>query len=101
MSLDRHESISFDDDCVLPAVLTHSTLRTMPAGPTQGGGDQRGIQAAAMVTVTTAATHQQTADITGTQTQHTLRGDWREKSLDLVKMLMFPPEQLMMTSRGS
>lgn len=65
--------------CVLPAALTHSTLRTLPASPAQGGGGHRGVQAAAMVTATTATTHQQTADITATRTQHTLRGRWRER----------------------
>lgn len=56
----------------LPAALTRSTSRTLPASPAQGGGDQRGVQAAAVVMVTTATTHQQTADITATRTQHTL-----------------------------
>lgn len=45
------------------AALAHSTLWTLPAGAAQGGGDNRGVQAAAMVTVTTATTHQQVADI--------------------------------------
>lgn len=58
-------------ECVLPAALTHPTLRTLPAGPAQGGGRKRRVQAAAMVTVTTATTRQQTVDVTATRTQRT------------------------------
>ncbi len=53
---------------VLPAALTHPTLRTLPASSAQGGGDQRGVQAAAVVTVATATTHQQTANVINTRT---------------------------------
>lgn len=56
----------------LPAALTYSTLGALPANPAQGGWDQGGVKATAMVIVPTATTHQQTANITPTGTQQTL-----------------------------
>lgn len=65
--------------CVLPAALTHSTLRTLPADPAHGRGVQRRVQAAAMVMVTTATAHQHTTDLAATRTHHTLRGAWNDE----------------------
>lgn len=47
--------------CTLPAILTHSTVRALPAGPAERGQADGWVQTGAVVTVTAAAAHQQVA----------------------------------------
>lgn len=53
-----------DRRTAIPAALTDSTPRTLPACSAQGGGHHRRVQAGPMVTVTTTTAHQQTAGVT-------------------------------------